>query len=220
MRGRASARSTRRNPPPTSSPISCQIYLNDIPADDATSTPSTGALPASARSGHPARSSVLLADDPVEKKQGLPGGHESEPSDKCRRSTGATLGVVGHRPRRAVPEGVGRRPTLRLGLSGVPDELVGEVGEAASTSGLLVDASTILCRRGDLYLNPTRFSPSGVRSGRVKPGKSGQFPGPTPLPPYPPQSGGWSPNFFDIGRRAGRRRSVPQAAAQDRPWSP
>ena len=57
------------------------------------------------------------------------------------------------------------------------------------------------CRRGDLYLNPTGFSPLGVLGGRVTPGSR---PGVRERLPYlyAPQSRWWSPHFRDSSKSA------------------
>jgi hypothetical protein len=61
-------------------------------------------------------------------------------------------------------------------------------------SELVVDVPTIMRRRGDLYLDPTRFSSGGVPGVRVRPGRPVRCPGTTPLLTDPPQNRCQSPD--------------------------
>jgi hypothetical protein len=48
-------------------------------------------------------------------------------------------------------------------------------------------AACISCRRGNLYPNPTGFSPLGVPGGRVRPAQPARWAERLPYPHYPPQ---------------------------------
>jgi hypothetical protein len=81
----------------------------------------------------------------------------------------------------------------------VPDGLTSsEQSELADLHFRESRGGTTRCRRGDLYLDPTRFSPGGVRGGRVRPGGPSDVSEPRPPSTYPPRNRPPSPNFSGV----------------------